>query len=165
MRDSIHRTSSKMPSATQGVKIAWRYENGESVRASPRCFTPHVREKFPNALLRMTSTANARVFHRNRPSGFIGNALHPLLRLIQRSGPHVRDVFLALGTQTQVGSGLFVQALALGTVENGLAHGAPGGLGAEVIFAVKTLHPLHHLGLFQNAGIEHVRKLVTLLVG
>src|SRR5437868_15286849 len=102
---------------------------GESVSASGRCFIPQVREKFPNALLKMTSTANARVFHRKRPSGFMGDALHPLLRLIQRSGPHVCDVFLALGTEAHIGLCFFIQTLALGTVEDGLADNAPGGFG------------------------------------
>src|SRR5258707_12649536 len=88
-----------------------------------------------------------------------------LFGLIQSGGFYVRYVLLALGAQAEVRLGLLEYALALVAVENPLAHNAPRRLRTEVVFAVEALHPLDQLGFFQNARIDHVGKLMALLIG
>src|SRR6185295_13810994 len=130
----IHVINRQIPRVTHGMKIARRKEIGDAESSSAPWRRPHVKDRFPKALLRITMAAKAGVFQRSR--GFIrsvAGALGPLVGLAQHSGFLVRDVSTALGAKAHVRLGLFIQSFAFGSIENGLANDAPGSFGPEVV--------------------------------
>src|SRR5262245_33985668 len=129
MRARVQKIRREIPTRTHGLR---------SDHNNPRddCFMPMLSRELPSALETMTRTTKRRVLRL-----VAGTARN---RLLARA--LLGDEFLAFAAQRQVLSRFLVEALALAGIEYRLSHHAPGGLRAEIVFAVEALDPIDELG-------------------
>src|SRR5881628_2759971 len=78
--------------------------------------------------------------------------------------PGIGDELLALGAERHVLARLLRQPFAFGSVEDRLAHHAPDDARPEVVFAVKTLHPVDQFRPVESR-VDHGRELMAHLIG
>src|SRR5260370_12542797 len=157
--DSIHNSSRHTPSATQGSNSAVIYPSGESNTPGPVLRMPQVNETLPITLARITTSVTTTVFKWR--VDFVA-----LVACIggDRGAACIGDELLALGAQRHVLASFLGQPLAIGRIENRLADHTPDYPRPEIIFAVKTLHPIDQLRPVKPR-INHRRKLMANIIG